>query len=194
MKRIIGLLIFFDLFWSAAALWVDISKLSQIPVWTWALVVICPIYPFLLTLIWIQVYREKRVNPYLLSFGAIGASLFGPLALVFYPALIIERGWGWNEFGQIFWVLFYSLQGWYLVSKFQFKPFPVLLAGVYFVIMIFFNFKTATMSYLDFAVLSQGSQNLVLAVALISLLLLLLLALRSKLLRLYQNRRQGRSG
>ncbi|MDH4358416.1 MAG: hypothetical protein OEV37_00495 [Candidatus Berkelbacteria bacterium] len=187
-------LILLDLFWAGAALWVDIPKLMQIPVWSWLLVVICPIYPFLLALIWIQIKSGKQANSYLLAFGAIGSAVFGPLALIFYPALIVERGWGWNEFGQIFWVSFYSTQGWYLIAKRKFELIPVLVAGVYFLIKIFFDYKTKTMSYLDFADLSYAKQNLILAVALISLSLALLFAMRSKLLRLCRNRRQGRSG
>lgn len=148
-------LIILDLFWAGAALWVDLPKLADIPPWAWPVVIICPVYPLLLAIVWRQIMKGKKPNQYILAFGALGAALFGILAIVFYPLTMIEGGWNWRAFGQIFWVWFYSAQGWYLIFKYRIKLFPALVAFSYFLIKFTLDYRFKTFGYLDFSGLSD---------------------------------------
>lgn len=160
-------LIFLDFFWSGGALWVDIPKLPGIPIWAWPFVVICPIYPFLLALVWLKIYRKQKPNQYLLAFAAIPSAIFGVLALVYYPTLMATNGFTWQDFGQIFWVLFYSIQGWYLLIKFKIARWPTLLVSLCLMIKFILDYKFLTFGYLDVNLLSPILLKLLLAVALI---------------------------
>lgn len=142
------LLIIADFLWSLAALWVDIPKLATIPGWAWIFAMICPIYPFLLAFVWLRILQKKPVNSYLLAFAAIPSAIFGLLAIAFYPSVMIYHGFNWQDFGQIFWVLFYSIQGWYLIFRYKFLSSAALLAAAYLVIKFALDFKYKTFGYL----------------------------------------------
>ena len=148
-------LIITDLFWSGAALIVDLPKLADIPPWAWPVVMICPIYPLLLAIVWFQIIYRKRSNQYLLAFAAIPSAVFGVLALVFYPLKLSALGWDSNAFGQIFWVLVYSIQGWYLLFRYKTGFRPAALAILYLFVKFTLDYKFNTFGYLDFAGLSN---------------------------------------
>jgi len=142
-------LIILDIFWFSAALWVDYPKLITIPIWAWAFVVICPIYPFLLAIIWWQKYGGKKPNQYILSFASIPAAILGVLALIYYPLIMQTIGFNLNDFGQIFWVLFYSAQGWYLLFYEKFQNLPVIIVLIYLFTKFTIDYMTKTFGYLE---------------------------------------------
>jgi len=177
-------LIFLDLFWSAAALAVDLPKLPSVPVWAWLFAVVCPIYPFLLFWVWRALYKGREPNPYLLAFAAIASAVFGPLALFFYPAVMTKIGFDWRSLGQIFWVLFYSLQGWYLLFKKRILLAPAAAAAGYLLIKFYLDYRFGTFGYLGVEDLPGGVLFYLFALAVtLSLVLCLtavLLARRAK--------------
>lgn len=177
-------LIFLDLFWSLAALIIDLPKLPEIPVWAWPFAVVCPIYPFLLFLVWRAIYKGREPNPYLLAFAVIGSAVFGLLALLFYPAVMTKIGFDWRSFGQIFWVLFYSLQGWYLLFKKRLLLGPAATVGGFLLVKFYLDYRFETFGYLGVEDLPAGSifYLFVLAVALSFVLCLsaVILARRAK--------------
>ena len=137
-------LIILDIFWFSAALWVDFPKLITIPIWAWAFVIICPIYPLLLAIVWGQKYKDKKPNNYILSFAAIPSALFGILALIYYPLIMHTTGFNWNVFGQIFWVAFYSAQGWYLLFREKFRIMSVIIVLIYLFTKFTIDYLTKT--------------------------------------------------
>jgi hypothetical protein len=171
-------LIILDLFWAIAALWVDLPKLATIPAWAWPVVFICPVYPLLLLIVWWQIRKGKEPNRYVLALGAIGGALFGVLAVVFYPLTMIEGGWNWRAFGQIFWVLFYSAQGWYLVITRRMSTLAVGAAAFYLLLKLILDFKFKSFGYLEISSLRTGFQIALLGLGLAALAAISLLASR----------------
>ena len=149
-------LIILDFFWSAAALWVDIPKLPGAPVWAWPFIVVCPIYPFLLAWVWIAIIKKRDPNPYLLSFATIPSAVFGPLAILFYGAFLEIGGLHWQDFGQIFWVAFYSIQGWYLLSTKKLKILPILAVVLYLAVKFLVDYRFKTFGYFTFDGISDS--------------------------------------
>ena len=141
-------LVFLDLFWSVAALTVDVPKLLQLHIWLWPIVLICPVYPLLLAILWYCYIKKKTPNQYVAAFAIIGSAIFGVLALLFYPAVMYYQGFNLRDFGQIFWVLFYGAQGWYLIRKTALLPSAVLVASAYLIIKFSLDIKYATFGYL----------------------------------------------
>jgi hypothetical protein len=174
------LLIILDIFWSVAALIVDLPKLADIPSWAWPLILICPVYPFLLALVWWQISRGSQVNKYLLTFGAIGAVYFGVMALLFYPLTMIEGGFDWKAFGQIFWVAFYASQGAYLLRNRKFHLPAVLTADFYFLAKLIIDFKFKSFGYLEISDLRISFQIALFILALATLSFLTLWVFRSR--------------
>ena len=154
MQYLISLIIL-DVFWSIAAFYVDWHKFSTISAWAWVFAFVCPIYPLLLAIVWFQIIYRKRSNQYLLAFAAIPSAVFGVLALVFYPLKLSALGWDSNAFGQIFWVLVYSIQGWYLLFRYKTGFRPAALAILYLFVKFTLDYKFNTFGYLDFAGLSN---------------------------------------
>lgn len=173
-------LIILDFIWSAVAFSVDFPKFFQIPFWAVPFVVICPIYPLLLGVVWLKKYKKTQVNPYLLAFAAIPSAVFGILAIVFYPALMINRGFQWNDLGQIFWVWFYSAQGWNLIKREKFYFWAVVVALVYLLVKFVLDYNFLTFGYLEVESLTQVAFEGVSIVAVFSSLGVSFLATRRK--------------
>jgi len=150
-------LIFADLFWSAAAWAVDWTKLDIIPIWAWPFVVICPIYPLLIALVWISLFKGGKVNNFLLSFAALPTVVFGVLSIFYYPLKMYFQGFAWVDLGQIFWVLFYAFQGLYLLRRYKIKLSASLPTLIFLVIALTINLKFKTFGYLSFDAFSDPS-------------------------------------
>jgi len=174
------IIILLDLFWSIAAFWVDWPKLFEIPTWALLFAVICPVYPLLLAIVWFQIKKYGQPNPYFLAFAAIPSAVFGILAVVFYPTLMFSRGFSWNDLGQIFWVLFYSTQGWYLVFKNRFRLMPVLLVLLYLLAKFSLDLKFLTFGYLEAESLNKPALLAVFVIAIIASLLVAAFGLLKK--------------
>lgn len=144
------LLIILDLFWSGAAWIYDWHKLISIPPYVWLFVAVCPIYPLLLALVLLQLYRKKSPNQFLLAFAVVPSIVFGILALFFYPVAMVYQGFSWNAVGQIFWVWFYAGQGVWLFSKIKLKKIPLLTAGLFTSFLLIFEFFSKSYGYFNF--------------------------------------------
>ncbi|MCX6810059.1 MAG: hypothetical protein NTZ65_04960 [Candidatus Berkelbacteria bacterium] len=144
-------LIFLDFIWSVSAFIYDWSKFATIPWFVLPFVVICPIYPLLLAIVWIKIFKKKNPNQYLFTFATIPSMIFGLLALIYYPVAMFYQGFSLNAFGQIFWVLFYSIQAWYLFFKYKTSTLPIILVLFYLSIKFFIDYKYLTFGYLDFS-------------------------------------------
>ncbi len=171
-------LIVLDFLWSAAALFVDLPKLGSIYPLLWPLVVICPVYPLLLGIVWLKIKKGQKPNPYLLAFSAIPSAAFGILALVYYPSKMVFQGFDLRDLGQIFWVLFYSLQGWYLLGRFKIKFAPAFVSFLFLCIALIVNFRFRTFGYLSLDDFPQFSTIVLLNVGLVSAFVAALLALK----------------
>jgi len=146
---VIPILIISDLFWSLAAFWVDFPKFINIPFYLWLVVPICPIYPALLLVVWFAKLKKLKPNRFLLAFAAFPSAILGPLAVVYYASQIYYNGFSLNDFGQIFWVLFYSVQGWYLVFREKITYWPLLCVSVYLLAKFWIDFKYSSFGYLQ---------------------------------------------
>jgi hypothetical protein len=119
-------------------------------------VAVCPIYPLLLALLLLQLYLKKSPNQFLLAFGAIPSIVFGVLAILFYPIAMIYQGFSWNAVGQIFWVLVYAGQGFWLYGKFKINRLPFFISSLFLAFVLFFEFATKSFSYFDFSNIPIG--------------------------------------
>lgn len=145
----IYILLVLDLFWSLSAFWVDFPKFADIPFYLWFIVPICPIYPALLLVVWFMKAKKLKPNRFLLAFAILPSAVLGPLASFYYASQIYYNGFSLNDFGQIFWVLFYSAQGWYLVFRERFTFWPILSACVYLVVKFSIDFRYDSFGYLQ---------------------------------------------
>lgn len=143
------LIAYLDFAWALMALVYDAPKLSQISWFLWPLVLICPLFPFLLGLVWLKVTNGKEVNQFLICFAAIPSAVFGVLALLFYPMLMINEGFSLLGMGQIFWVLFYGVQGWYLIARYKIKPPAVIAVNVYLIVKTTLDYYFLSFGYLS---------------------------------------------
>jgi len=164
------LLILLDFFWSAAAWIYDAPKLANIPPYFWPFVAVCPIYPLLIALNLLQLYRKKEPNQFLLGFGAIGGALYGALAILYYPLAMAYQGFLLNALGQIFWVLFYALQGFWLFLNYQIKREVYIFVGAVLVLkLIIIDYFYKSFGYFDFTEISSNLLIGLLSLAVISL-------------------------
>lgn len=147
-------LIFFilaDFFWFLAALLYDADKLLTLSPLLWLFVAVCPLYPLLLALVLLQLYLKKLPNQFLLGFAAIHSAVYGVLAILYYPLAMYHQGFSWNAFGQIFWVLFYALQGLWLLLNYKINREVFILAGAILVLkLIIIDFYFKSFGYFDF--------------------------------------------
>jgi len=169
-----------NIVWTASAWMVDFTKLPTIPAWAWLFVLICPVYPFLLALIWLALIGQKTPNAYLATFAVFGSVVFGVLALFYYPLKMIFQGFSWPDLGQIFWVAFYSVQGWYLLFRFQAKIYPAISAAAFLVLALVVNYRFKTFSYLSLDDFSGISILLLFILGLLSTALVFCLSLKKK--------------
>lgn len=63
---------------------------------------------------------------------------------------MVYQGFSWNGLGQILWVLFYALQGWYLFVKYKIARSAMIAASMYLIIKLILDYKYLTFGYLDF--------------------------------------------
>lgn len=92
-----------------------------------------------------------------MAFAAIPSAVFGLLAVLFYPMLMYNLGFDILGLGQILWVLFYGLQGWYLIFTKRIKLSAVVIVNLYLLVKMTLDYKFLSFGYLDLNLLS-GSQ------------------------------------
>lgn len=129
-KNVLIILIVLDIIWSLAALIFDFSRIAQIPPLLWPFIIICPIFPMLLAIYWIQSLSGKD-NKFLRSFVSLPGFIYLIAAVIYYPAWMIINGFDILSFGQIFWVMVYGLQCYYLLAKKRTEFAPSVIAVLY---------------------------------------------------------------
>lgn len=152
-RKLIPFLIALNLIWSAAAFTYDAPEIFRIPFYLWPFIVICPVYPFLLALVWCFIKKEQ-LNSILLSFAAIPSAIYFLASLVYYPTWMMLNGFDWLALGQIFWVTFYGIQGLYLIQKYTPAKSAIILACLFLVISFgvqyFVHHSNDKNSYIDY--------------------------------------------
>lgn len=137
---------------AVAALVYDIPAISHIPWYAVPFVVVCPIYPFLIAL----TLASNRPHPLLQSFATIPASVYGGLALCFYPLHMALSGLSWYGIGQMLWVLLYASQALFLLPR---KHSAATFAAAGFTVFsLCVHLQTGSYGYLDIASLSETTQ------------------------------------
>ena len=154
-QRFVLAAIILNLVWAGSALVYDWPAMTRIPVYWWPFVVICPYYPFLLALVWRQIYCEHKLNRFLLAFAAAPSVIYFLAALMYYPTWMIKNNFDWLAIGQIFWVAFYGLQGWFLLKSQSVSPSAVGLACVFLLLSFAIQYRYDTFGYLDTTNLSR---------------------------------------
>lgn len=164
------ILIILDFVWSVSAFWYDADKLLTLSPFLWLFVAVCPVFPFLLALVLLQLYRKKSPNQFLLAFAAVPSAVYGVLAVFYYPIAMYYQGFSWNGFGQIFWVLLYALQGFWLLRKFKIGKLPFALVSILLILQIVIvDFYYKSFGYFDFAGISS---NLLIGLVITTIVLL----------------------
>ncbi|MEI7792399.1 MAG: hypothetical protein WCI57_02860 [Candidatus Berkelbacteria bacterium] len=157
-KFIIALIIL-DLAWASIAAAYDWEVFRQVPVCLWPFLIICPVFPALLSLVWAQSLDFEPSNC-LLAFGAIPSLIYFFAALIYYPTWMALNGFDWMTFGAIFWVLPYGLQAIYLILRHRVK-FRFSVAAIIFLLVSFgIQYKTKTYGAQDFTNFSASLYNL----------------------------------
>lgn len=100
--------------------------------------------------------------------------LFGILAVLFYPILMTRVGFSWSNLGQIFWVLFYGIQGFFALKLFPITRLSKIIALFYFTFKLILDFKYNSFGYLDVEALAVGQKFFLLATAFIFIILVYL--------------------
>lgn len=118
-NKIFLLLSVADLIWSICAWIFDWPKIITMPKYLLPFILICPIYPLLLSVTWLQIYKLKKINLLIYYLGVLGSVVYGAGAVLYYPIYMSIGGFDWFAFGGIFWVLFYALQAVYLLIKYR---------------------------------------------------------------------------
>lgn len=151
---------------SAIALAYDWEAIGKIPWYLIPLIVVCPLYPALLAL-----SLRTGNRGILAGIATVPAATFGLLALVFYPLYMLERGFDWLDFGQIFWVLAYAIPAFWL--SFQVKPIGIWIGSLFSLACLGTLFATKSYGYLGIAELPQHMQITLLIVGCVGTLTLL---------------------
>lgn len=165
-KRLAPWLVLANLFWSTCSLIYDIPVIATIPPWAWIFVVICPIYPLLMSGVWLTQTRNKAPHPLLLAFASLPSAAYGLLAFTYYPMIMLVVGFSWSAVLQIPWVLFYSIQGWYWLRRGA-KPYAY-AAALFLAISFTIQYRFQTFGYLDVASFSDGGRIFLWLMALLS--------------------------
>jgi len=152
--KIIFSIIIFDLVWAAMAAVYDWEIFSRIPIYLWPFLVICPIFPALLSLVWLQ-SLESRPNKFLLAFGAMPSVVYLFAAIIYYPTWMILNGFDWMTFGAIFWVAAYGLQGLYFLSKYCVERGQLFFVAIFLIFSLTVQYLTKTYGAQDFTNFSQ---------------------------------------
>lgn len=171
-RRLVWILAFIGLAMSAIALRIDLHDFTETPFYLWLFVPICSLYPFLLALNYVWFLRKKMFSPFLLVFTLFGAIGYGIIAPFFYAYYMVQNGFSWYEFGNVFWVWLYASQAFLLWPYLRphLKELPLwqlCLVAIYFFTKDFLDRFSVTWSYVRFGVVSIDLMNGIFALLLI---------------------------
>ena len=150
-KILLKTIIILDLVWTGSALVYDWPALGHIPVYAWPFIIICPVYPFLLALVWWWLYHGKKPNRFLLAFAALPSAAYFAAALIYYPTWMAANNFDWLAFGQIFWVAFYGLQGFWLLRRKSISANALNIVVAFLLTSFVVQYLSQTYGYLDLA-------------------------------------------
>lgn len=148
-KWLLGVIVL-DLIWSSIA-WVhDFPVISGLPWYLAPFIIICPVFPLLLAIIWWGRLRQIDLAA-LLPWAALPGVVYAILAPVFYGADAYYNGFSWINVGQVLWVWFYGLQGAYVVWRTKAPKNQVIGVICYLIIALTVQYQTLSLGYLDLA-------------------------------------------
>ncbi|CAN5139160.1 hypothetical protein BH11PAT4_BH11PAT4_2120 [soil metagenome] len=145
-------LIFLNLCMGFLALGYDIPAIRQVPWFMLPFILICPLYPFLLALH----LSLAKPQVWLQAFATIPPTIYGGLALAFYPLSMLNSGFTWNETGQIVWVLLYAVQAFLLLPRKHSSA--TYTAAAFTLVSLCVLFVTNSYGYLAIAALPQSAK------------------------------------
>lgn len=178
-KIIIGIIIL-DLAWAAMAAIYDWEIFCQIPIYLWPFLVICPVFPALLSLVWLQIL-EGKPNNFLFAFSSISSVVYLFAAILYYPMWMVLNGFDWMTFGAIFWVMVYGAQGIYLLLRYSVKKSALFIVGLFLILSLLIQCWTRTAGSQDFTNFSSANYFALFAsVALFVLLFSIILSRSNK--------------
>lgn len=145
---------------SLVAWFMDLHDFVETPWYLWVFVPVCSGYPLLLALNYLYFWRFRRFQPLLLHFTLYGIIGYGVIAPLFYAFYMVESGFSWYEFGNIFWVWIYAAQAFFLwPARIRLTCWQLFLIVAYFFTKDFLDRFSVTWSYVRFGVLSSLLMN-----------------------------------
>lgn len=150
------------------ALRLDLHDFYETPAYLWLFVPICSLYPLLLSINYLFLLKKGAIPQFLLAFTLFGIIGYGVMAPVFYTMYMLESGFSWYEFGNIFWVWLYASQAillWPYIRRVPSWQFG--LIGLYFLAKDLLDRFSVTWSYTRFGVLSETLMNRMFCVAIV---------------------------
>ncbi len=147
-----GTLVILNFGMGIAALIYDAPVIAHLPWYAAPFIVICPLYPILLSLH----LSSRTEHPWLRAFATIPPTVYGGLALCFYPLSMASGGFSWNDTGQIFWVLTYAVQAaFFLPTR---VSVATAAASLFMVVSLIILYVTNSYGYLAIADLSSSQK------------------------------------
>ncbi len=146
------------------ALTYDWQALQAIPPLLLPVIVICPIYPFLLAVIWVHRLRKRVTPSWIVALAVIPAATYGVLAPLFYITHSYVTVFSWNDMGQIVWVWIYAAQAIYLIFTTKIDRTAAFWATCFIILSLFMQFSTGGYGYLAIGDIGRTLQLILLTV------------------------------
>jgi|GEM_PF-2447288 len=158
-----------DLIIGTTALVYDWGTIVSLPIWLLPVIIICPLYPFLLAGVWWRL-QNHRGSTWLYAGAVIPSAMYGVLALIFYPMVMVATQFSWTNLLAEIWVWLYASQSWYLLKKYPpVKLFPIIVASIFILAAFLFQLQTNSYGYLALAVLSLPAKIALLTLAVLTI-------------------------
>lgn len=157
----IYLLIILNIFWSIAAFIYDRPILSNVPFYFWPFIAICPVYPFLFSIIWVlKLYKKLKINQFLLAFSIIPSTLYFIGAIVYYLYWMYVNSFNIYALGQIFWVSFYGMQAVYIKKELNWSNLQSTCAIIFVLLSFLVQYLYHSYGYFDYSNISRTQEIL----------------------------------
>lgn len=150
MKKYFVYLAVIDIFWSISALIYDWHEILSLPYYLWPFIIICPLYPLLLTLFWLRYSKGSKIHNLLAAFAALPSVIYFLGAIIYYPLWMIQNHFDWLAFGQIFWVAFYGIQGFYILKTNRISKTGLIAASVFLAVSFGIQYVFRDIGYFNF--------------------------------------------
>jgi len=94
--------------------------------------------------------------------------------------LMTHEGFNIWGLGQILWVLFYGVQGWYLIIRYKIGKAALLITDIYLLAKLTLDYYYLSFGYLDLDKLSNSQLAQIFTVALVIIVLVNIIIIRRK--------------